>query len=321
MVKKQFDYEQKHRQLDGKIQELKGLMESTGYDLTEQLASLEEKVETIRLEKYRNLQPWEKILLVRSIERPTSLDFIKYISDDWIELHGDRCYGDDPAIIGGIGSINGQAVTFLGHQKGRDTNDNVRHNFGMPHPEGYRKIQRLLLQASKFGRPVITFIDTPGAYPGIGAEERGQAWAIAQVLNTLSTIPVPIVAIVTGEGGSGGALALAVSDHLIMLSNAVFSVASPEACASILWKDVERADEMASDLRITASDLLRLGIIDEIIEEPAGGIQVDFQATAEVIKGRLCTKLKQLSDQSPDIIVQNRYQKLKGLVSRFGIEQ
>lgn len=319
MVKKNFDYEQKHQQLHDKINELRAITETTGYDLSEQLKLIEEKLEIIRQEKYQNLKPWEKILLVRSIERPTSMDYIKYILDDYIELHGDRCFGDDPAIIGGIGEFEGQPVTFLGHQKGQDTNDNVRRNFGMPHPEGYRKIQRLLLQAAKFKRPVITFIDTPGAYPGVGAEERGQAWAISEVLSTLSYIPVPIVAVVTGEGGSGGALALAVSDHLIMLSNSVFSVASPEACASILWKDVERADEMASTLKITAGQLLELGIIDEIVDEPAGGIQVDFEPTVQIIKERIGTRLDNLKNLDPAVLVENRYHKLKSFTDRFSM--
>jgi acetyl-CoA carboxylase carboxyl transferase subunit alpha len=317
MVKKNFDYEQKHQQLYNKINELKIIMESNGYDLKDQIQLLENKLEVLREEKYRNLKPWEKILLVRSIDRPTSLDYIDYIFDDWMELHGDRCFGDDPAIVGGIGTIEGQPVTFLGHQKGQDTNDNLKHNFGMPHPEGYRKIERLLLQAAKFRRPVVTFIDTPGAYPGLGAEERGQAWAISEVLSILSSLPVPIAAVVTGEGGSGGALALAVSDHLFMLSNAVFSVASPEACASILWKDIEKADEMAQALKITAPQLLELGIIDEIIDEPAGGVQVELKATAEVIKQRLSSRLQELKQFAPDVLAANRYNKLKSLTSRF----
>jgi acetyl-CoA carboxylase carboxyl transferase subunit alpha len=317
MVKKNFDYEQKYQQLFDKVNELRIITETTGYDLSEQLQLLEEKLETIRKEKYQNLKPWEKLLLVRCIERPTSMDYIKFILDDYMELHGDRCFGDDPAIVGGIGEFEGQPVTFLGHQKGEDTNDNIRHNFGMPNPEGYRKIQRLLLQAAKFKRPVLTFIDTPGAFPGIGAEERGQAWAISEVLATLSYIPVPIIAVVTGEGGSGGALALAVSDHLVMLSNAVFSVASPEACASILWKDVERADEMAATLKITAGQLLELGIIDEVVEEPAGGIQVDFEPTAQVLKDLISTRLKNLKSIEPSVLVQNRYNKLKGLTNKF----
>lgn len=319
MIKKNLDYEQKHQQISNKIKEIKILTESTGYDLKDQLQALEAKLEVIRAEKYQHLKPWEKILLVRSMNRPTSLDYIQYIFDDWMELHGDRCYRDDPAIIAGIASLDGQPVTVVGHQKGRDTNANVHHNFGMPNPEGYRKVHRLLLQAVKFHRPVITLVDTPGAYPGIGAEERGQAWAISQVLTTISTVNVPVIAIVTGEGGSGGALALAVSDRLIMLSNAVFSVASPEACASILWKDVERADEMAATLKITASDLLTLGIIDEIIDEPAGGVQVDFESTAGTMKERISYWLRELQSLDPSALVQNRYQKLKRFSQPFGL--
>ena len=310
MIKRQFDYEQKHRQLLDKIEELKALSQSTQIDLSPQIALLESSLQDLREEKYRNLAPFEKTLLVRHPERPTSRQYIEFLCDDWLELHGDRLYGEDPAIIGGIGLIDGQAVTVLGHQKGQDTSDNVKHNFGMPHPEGYRKVLRLLLEAKKFHRPVITFVDTPGAYPGIGAEQRGQAWAISQVLMTLSHLPVPVIAIVTGEGGSGGALALAVADRLLMLSNAVFSVASPEACASILWKDLDRAEEMASALKITAADLYKLGIIDGIIEEPPGGAHQDFTALASEIKKALKGGLQELLALDQEELIRKRFLKL-----------
>ncbi|HEX3011018.1 MAG TPA: acetyl-CoA carboxylase carboxyltransferase subunit alpha, partial [Syntrophomonadaceae bacterium] len=260
MVKRQFDYEQQFQQFQTKLNELKDLAEMTNIDLSDQIKLIEDKMNGLRQEKYKNLTPWEKILLVRSPERPTTRDYLDSLFDEWIELHGDRYYADDLAIIGGIGFFEGQPVTFLGHQRGKDTNDNIKHNFGMPHPEGYRKVERLLLQAEKFKRPVITFVDTQGADPGIGSEERGQAWAISHVLMTLSSLRVPIISVVTGEGGSGGALALAVADRLLMLSNAVFSVVSAEGCASILWKDTQRVEEMAEALKLTADDLYKLGI-------------------------------------------------------------
>ncbi|MGI5921574.1 MAG: acetyl-CoA carboxylase carboxyltransferase subunit alpha [Syntrophomonadaceae bacterium] len=313
MVKRQFDYEQQFQQFQIKLNELKDLAKMTNIDLTEQIKLIEEKMNNMRQEKYQHLTAWEKILLVRSPERPTTRDYLENICDEWIELHGDRNYRDDRSVIGGIGLLEGKAVTFLGHQKGKDTNDNIVHNFGMPHPEGYRKVERLLLQAEKFNRPVITIVDTPGAYPGIGAEERGQAWAISRVLMTLSRLRVPIVAVVTGEGGSGGALALAVADRLLMLSNAVFSVVSAEACASILWKDLQRAEEMAEALKMTANDLYQLKIVDEVIEEPLGGSQADFAATAQTLKGRLLHYLKELSGKDKNLLVQERYQKIRAI--------
>ena len=311
MINRQFDYEKKYQQLQDKMQELLNLSETMQLDLSSEVDILNSKMELIREDKYLNLTPWEKVLLSRHSERPTSRDYIETLCNEWIELHGDRYFGDDPAIIGGIAEFNGQAVTVIGHQKGKDTKDQLLHNFGMPNPEGYRKVQRLLLQAEKFKRPVIFFIDTPGAYPGIGAEERGQAWAISQVLMTLSAITVPIISIVIGEGGSGGALALGVADRLLMLSNAVFSVASPEACASILWKDLDRVEEMASALKITASDLLDLDIVDEIITEPTGGAHLNFATTADIIKSSLQAHLTFLITQNPAVLVEQRYDKLR----------
>lgn len=311
MINRQFDYEDKYQQLQDKMQELLNLSENMQVNLSDEVDILNSRMKQIREDKYLNLTPWEKVLLSRHSERPTSRDYIETLCDEWIELHGDRYFGDDPAIIGGIAQFNGHAVTVIGHQKGKDTKDQLLHNFGMPNPEGYRKVQRLLLQAEKFKRPVICFIDTPGAYPGIGAEERGQAWAISQVLMTLSNLSVPIISIVIGEGGSGGALALGIADRLLMLSNAVFSVASPEACASILWKDLDRVEEMACALKITASDLLDLDIIDEIIAEPIGGAHLDFATTAESVKNSLQTHLAFLITQNPVDLVEQRYDKLR----------
>jgi acetyl-CoA carboxylase carboxyl transferase subunit alpha len=311
MVKRQLDYEQKHQQLGYKIKELKELSAKVDFDLSAEIESLEAGVLKIKKEKYQNLNAWEKVLLSRHPDRASSRDYIESLSDEWLELHGDRYYGDDRAVTAGIALFNGQPITVLGYQKGEDTQDNIAHNFGMPHPEGYRKILRLLLQAEKFDRPVVTFIDTPGAYPGIGAEERGQAWAISQVLMILSALKVPVVAIVTGEGGSGGALALAVADRTLMFSNAVFSVATPEACSSILWNDLERVEEMASALKITAADLLELGIIDEIIEEPPGGINEDFEASIANIRKSLQRHLEDILSKDREELLVERYSRLR----------
>lgn len=311
MINRQFDYEEKYQQLQDKMLEMIQLSQDMQLDLSNEIDLLVSRVEGNRAEKYQHLNPWEKVLLSRHLERPTSRDYIEYLFTEWVELHGDRYFGDDPAIIGGIALFNGNAVTVIGHQKGKNTKDNLVHNFGMPNPEGYRKVHRLLCQAKKFKRPVIFFIDTPGAYPGIGAEERGQAWAISQLLFTLSSIPVPVISIIIGEGGSGGALALGVADRLLMLSNAVFSVASPEAAASIMWKDLSRVEEMASALKITASDLLELNIIDEIIMEPVGGAHLDFKTMAESIKNSLARHMEVILTQEPAILVQQRYNRLR----------
>ncbi|KUG03921.1 acetyl-coenzyme a carboxyl transferase alpha chain [hydrocarbon metagenome] len=313
MVKRHFDYEEKYKNLQGKFEELQELSRSLQFDLTDEFKIMEDKMQDIRDNKYQNLTAWEKILLSRHSERPTIRDYIDFIFDDWIEMHGDRCYGDDRAMIGGIASFNGIPVTVLGHQKGRGTNENLHTNFGMSHPEGYRKVERLLLQAEKFNRPVFTFIDTPGAYPGVGAEERGQAGAIARVLMTLSSLKVPVIAVVTGEGGSGGALALAVSDRLLMLSNSVFSVASAEACASIIWKDAGRAEEMASALKLTAQDIRDLGIADEIVEEPTGGVHKDFESTAKNLQDRLESNLQELLLIERHELLEQRYIRLRNI--------
>lgn len=311
MVKRQFDYEEKHQQLQEKMQELMQLSETMQVDLSSEIELLGSKMASVRETKYHNLTPWEKVLLSRHAQRPTTRDYIQFLFTDWVELHGDRCFGDDAAVIGGIGLFGGQPVTVLGHQKGKDTRDNVIHNFGMPHPEGYRKVQRLLFQAAKFNRPVITLVDTPGAYPGIGAEERGQAWAISQLLMNLSVLPVPVICVVIGEGGSGGALALAVADRLLMLSNAVFSVATPEVCATILCKDLDRVEEMAAASKMTAADLLELNIIDEVIEEPVGGAHLDFQTTAENIRQRLTLHLEEIISQDMENLLHQRYARLR----------
>ncbi|MEA1961136.1 MAG: acetyl-CoA carboxylase carboxyltransferase subunit alpha [Bacillota bacterium] len=291
MNKRNFDYEANHLQIKNTIHKLKASATEMQLDLETEIEAVMIKLDELKKQKYKNLTPWEKTLLSRHPDRPGSKDFIEHLCENWVELHGDRLFGDDAAIIGGIGSLEDKPVTFIGHRKGKDTRDNIRFNFGMPHPEGYRKVQRLLLQAEKFKRPVITFIDTPGAYPGMAAEERGQASAIARTLMALTGLRTPIVSIVIGQGGSGGALALAVADRTLMLSNAVFSVASPEACASIMWKSLDKVEEMANTMKITAQDLLHLQIIDEIIEEPPGGAHLDpakcYQGINSTVKKHL----------------------------------
>jgi len=317
MIRRQFDFEKKYQDFMSKLDQLKDEAQGMDFDLQKELVELEARMSGIREEKYQNLTAWEKVLLSRHPERPGTNDYIEYLCESWVELHGDRQFADDQAIVGGIGIFQGQPVTIVGHRKGKNTRDNVRCNFGMPQPEGYRKVYRLLRQAEKFNRPVITFIDTPGAYPGIGAEERGQAWAISKLLMTLSSLRAPIIAIVIGEGGSGGALALAVGDRLFMLSNAVFSVASPEACASILWKTPEKAEEMAEALKITANDLLNLRIIDGIIAEPIGGANQDFEMTASQIRMTLERELHNLVKQDIDGLLQERRQRLRKLGQHF----
>lgn len=310
MVQRQFDYEEKHQQILDKVRELQELSKSLGINLSEDIAHLEKELDMLAIEKYKNLSAWEKVLLSRHPDRPTTLDYIQELFDDWVELHGDRLFGDDKAIIGGIASFKGQPVTIIGHQKGKNTRANVQHNFGMPHPEGYRKAERLALQAEKFGRPVISFVDTPGAYPGVGAEERGQSIAIAQILMKLSQLRVPVITFITGQGGSGGALALAVADRCYMLEHAVFSVASPEACASILWRSSDRAMEMAEVMKITAQDLKKLGIVDGIIPE-GKGVHQDFKNICTYIEQILQQSLTDLEQLSIETLLEQRWTRLK----------
>ena len=254
---------------------------------------------------------WEKLQIARLAERPTTLDYIKNIFDSFIELHGDRQFRDDPAIVGGIGKINEIAVTIIGQERGRNVNERIKRNFGMPHPEGYRKALRLMKQAEKFKRPVICFIDTQGAYPGVGAEERGQGEAIARNLMEMSLLKTPIISIVIGEGESGGALAMAVADEVWMMENAIYSVLSPEGFASILWKDSKRAQEATEVIKATAKDLKQFEIIDKIIEEPEGGAHLDSQLAAQNIKNELLIALPKLCSEDKTILLQNRYDKFR----------
>ena len=254
---------------------------------------------------------WDRVTLAREIERPRALDFIEKIFDNFIELHGDRNFADDKSIVGGIAYLNEMPVTVIGEQKGKNSKENIERNFGMPNPEGYRKALRLMKQAEKFNRPIITFIDTPGAYPGIGAEERGQGEAIARNMLEMSMIKVPIICIVIGEGSSGGALAIAVGDKIVMLENAVYSILSPEGFASILYKDASKAKEAAQNMKITAKDLKDLKIIDKIIEEPENGVQNDFLTVIEEIKQYIITSINDLEKMSKEELIENRYQKYR----------
>ena len=257
------------------------------------------------------ISAWDRVKIAREPERQKALDYIESIFENFIELHGDRNFGDDKSIIGGIATLEGMAVTVIGEQKGKNSKENIKRNFGMPNPEGYRKALRLMKQAEKFNRPIITFIDTPGAYPGIGAEERGQGEAIARNMLEMSNLKVPIICIVIGEGSSGGALAIAVGDRIVMLENAVYSILSPEGFASILYKDSSKAKEAAENMKITAEDLKKLKIIDKIIKEPNGGAQKDFATVSENLKEYIISSIKELKELSKQELVQKRYEKFR----------
>jgi len=282
-----FEWEKPLLELEERIKELKQFCTRAEMDFSEELANLERKAWDLRREIYANLTPYQRVLMARHPQRPTTLDYIRLVFDDFLELRGDRAFRDDGAIVGGIAVLDGQPVTVLGPQKGRDTKENIARNFGLPHPEGYRKALRLMKQAEKFGRPVVTFIDLVGAYPGVEAEERGQGLVIAECIEAMSFLRTPIIAVITGEGGSGGALALGVADRILMLENAWYSVISPEMCAAILWRDASRAEEAAEVLRLTPTDLLRFGIIDDVITEPLGGAHRDHSFTGLQVRAFL----------------------------------
>lgn len=301
-----------------KVTELKALSEEKGIDFSEEILRLEEKCKQMEQELYNELTPAQRMHMARHHQRPTSLDYIHTVFTDFMELHGDRLFADDLAIVGGLAKLNGIPVTVIGHQRGKDTRDNIARFFGSPHPEGFRKALRFMEQANKFKRPIITFIDTKGAYPGNTAEERGQSEAIARNLREMARFGVPIVCIVIGEGGSGGALALGVGNRVLMLENAIYSAISPNGAASILWKDASRADEAAAAMKITAKDLLELGIIEDIIAEPQGGAHRDLAFQAEQIKDKLWLHLQQLMEMSPEQLIEDRYNKFRK-VGRFRI--
>ncbi len=300
-------------ELETKIKELKTFSVDKKVNLSNEIKKLEKKLEKMRKAIYDNLSPWQRVQIARHPQRPYTLDYIRMIGTDFVELHGDRLFADDLALIGGLLTINSTPLMVIGHQKGRDTKENVLRNFGCAHPEGYRKAIRLMRLAEKMKLPVLSLIDTPGAYPGLGAEERGQAQAIAENLRDMAKIRTPIVAVVIGEGGSGGAIGIGVADRICILQNAYYSVISPEGCASILWRNSMKAPEAAKALRLTAEDLLGLGIIDEILPEPLGGAHNDPEKTAETIKKAIVRHIKELRSLSPEELLDNRYKKFRAM--------
>ncbi|MFA5089028.1 MAG: acetyl-CoA carboxylase carboxyltransferase subunit alpha [Candidatus Omnitrophota bacterium] len=305
------DFEKPIIELETKVNELKNFGSSKKISLTPEIKKLEQKLEKMRAEIYSNLTSWQRIQIARHPSRPYSFDYIHMIATDFVELHGDRLFADDLALIAGFAKIDEKKVMVIGHQKGRDTKENVMRNFGCAHPEGYRKAMRLMQMAEKFRLPVVIFIDTPGAYPGIGAEERGQAQAIAANLRDMMMISTPIVATVIGEGGSGGALGIGIADKVCILQNAYYSVISPEGCASILWRNSVKAPEAANALKLTAEDLLKFGIIDEIVPEPLGGAHRNPDEVAESLKGVILKHLKELSALSKDDLLESRYKRFR----------
>ncbi len=306
------DFEQPIAELEAKIEELRYVGDDSEININEEVARLKSKSESLTKSIFAKLSPWQIARVARHESRPYTKDYLDIISPDFQELHGDRMYADDPAIIGGVGRIDGKAVVFIGHQKGRDTKERVRRNYGMPKPEGYRKAQRLMRLAEKFSLPVVTFIDTPGAYPGVGAEERGQSEAIAYSLYLMAGLRTPIVSVVIGEGGSGGALAIGVADKLLMLEYSIYSVISPEGCASILWKSADKAEDAAEAMRITAPNLNEFGLVDDVLPEPLGGAHRNPEAMAEVIRNAVLQSLDELSQLSEEQLLERRTQRLAG---------
>jgi acetyl-CoA carboxylase carboxyl transferase subunit alpha len=307
------EFERPLVELEQKLAELRRMDLSGNPELVEEIDVLAAEVDKLHFETYRNLSPWDRVQVSRHPERPKTQHYIEALFDDVIELHGDRAYGDDEAIFAGMATLQGRRIAVLGHHKGTDTKENVRRNFGSPHPEGFRKAMRVMRLADKFGLPIVSFLDTAGAFPGIEAEERGQAWAIAESLSLLSSVRVPVVAVGIGEGGSGGALAIGFGDRIIMLENAYYSVISPEACASILYRDASQAQTAASCLKMTAEDLSGLGIVDEIVPEPLEGAHANPTGVFVAVGATLVRTLDELSRIDPQRLVEERYAKLRAI--------
>jgi acetyl-CoA carboxylase carboxyl transferase subunit alpha len=305
----ELEFEKPILELETRIAELRASENEAA--TRDEITRLEERLRRLQQRVYGSLSAWQRAQIARHPKRPHALDLYKLLLDDFVELHGDRVFGDDLAVVGGLAVFEGEPVVVLGHQKGRDTRENIARNFGMPHPEGYRKALRLMQLADKFSKPIITFIDTPGAYPGLGAEERGQAEAIARNLREMAALRTPVVAVVTGEGGSGGALAIGVANRVLMLEHAIYSVISPEGCAAILWGDGARAPEAAQLMRITAPDLQKAGVIDAVIPEPMGGAHRSWEDAAANLRIALREHLGQLRSLSGDALVQDRYEKFR----------
>ena len=307
----ELEFERPLLELENRIAELRASDDAQA--ARDEIGRLDERLKRLQQKVYGGLTPWQRAQLARHPKRPHTLDLFRLLLEDFVELHGDRVFGDDKAIVGGLARFEGDPVVAIGHQKGRDTRENIARNFGMPHPEGFRKALRLMELAAKFRKPIITFIDTPGAYPGLGAEERGQAEAIARNLREMAGLGTPIVCVVTGEGGSGGALAIGVANRVLMLEHAIYSVISPEGCAAILWGEAAKAPEAAALMRITAPDLLRLGVIDGIVPEPTGGAHRNWEETAENLRGPLRDALWELRSLTPEELVAERYEKFRGI--------
>jgi acetyl-CoA carboxylase carboxyl transferase subunit alpha len=305
----ELEFEKPLLELENRIVELR----ESGDPLAarDEIAKLEERLARQQQRVYSGLTAWQRTQIARHPKRPHTLDLINLLMEDWVELHGDRVFGDDKAIVGGLATFEGEPVVVIGHQKGRDTRENIARNFGMPHPEGYRKALRLMQLASKFGKPIITFIDTPGAYPGLGAEERGQAEAIARNLREMAGLTSSVICVVAGEGGSGGALAIGVGNRVLMLEYAIYSVISPEGCAAILWGDGAKAPEAAEIMRVTSPDLLKLGVIDAIVPEPVGGAHRNWEATAASLRAVLRDHLWQLKSRSETELIEERQEKFR----------
>lgn len=307
------EFERPLAELEDKLAELKALDVAGSPELAAEIADLEREVDRLRATLYAALTPWERVQVSRHPDRPKTQDYVNALFTDVVELRGDRAYADDPAVLTALGTLGGRRVMVIGHRKGRTTKENVERNFGSPHPEGFRKARRAMQLAAKFGLPVVTFLDTAGAYPGLEDEERGQAWAIAECLCTLAALPVAVVVAAIGEGGSGGALAIGFGDRLIMLENAYYSVISPEMCAVILFKDAARAAETAAALALTAEDLVRLGIADEIVPEPVGGAHRDPAAVMAAVGERIASALDELGGADPAALVERRYERLRAV--------
>ena len=311
MAKVVLDFERPIIELEKKIEEMRKYADNL--DIAEEITTLEKKVDTLRENIFSNLTRWQRVQLARHAERPYTLDYILLMTKDFVELHGDRHFGDDKAIVGGFGTLDDQTVMLIGHQKGRDTKSNLYRNFGMPNPEGYRKALRLMKLAAKFGKPIVTLLDTPGAFPGLEAEERGQAEAIARNLFEMSHLPVPIIVVIIGEGASGGALGIGVGDRILMFENAWYSVIAPESCSSILWRSWEYKEQAAESLNLSAPDLLEQKIIDRIVPEPPGGAHRNHAAAAETLKGILKEELKVLKRLKTDRLIKLRIEKFSNM--------
>lgn len=311
------DFERPLVELEEKLSELRRLDLTDKPDLLVEISALAQEIERLRQDTYTHLSPWERVQISRHPDRPKTQDYVERLFTDVVELHGDRLYGDDEAMFAGLGTMQGRRVAFLGHRKGKTTKENIRRNFGSPHPEGFRKAMRIMQLADRFGLPLVTFLDTAGAFPGIEAEERGQALAIAESIALLSRLRVPVVVAGIGEGGSGGALAIGFGDRVIMLENAYYSVISPEACASILYKDSAHAQDAASCLKMTAHDLVELGIADEIVAEPIGGAHNDPQGVIDTMGARILAAVSEISDIEPGELTERRYMRLRA-VGVFG---